>query len=179
MRDKDYIVVIGSANMDVAGYSHDSLNYADSNPGKIKFTPGGVGRNIAQNLASLNKPVWLLSAVGNDFYGQSLLAQTRQAGYNEKIAEAARMGRPIPDPYWKPGDSMDAQHPVLEKLPYIVVLVDEFADLMMTVGKKVEELIARLAQKARAAGIHLVLAVTPSPPAYLGDVRSSVDDRRA
>lgn len=49
---------------------------------------------------------------------------------------------------------MDAQHPVLEKLPYIVVLVDEFADLMMTVGKKVEELIARLAQKARAAGIH-------------------------
>ncbi len=64
------------------------------------------------------------------------------------------MGRPIPDPYWKPGDSMDAQHPVLEKLPYIVVLVDEFADLMMTVGKKVEELIARLAQKARAAGIH-------------------------
>ena len=63
------------------------------------------------------------------------------------------MGRPIPDPYWKPGDSMDAQHPVLEKLPYIVVLVDEFADLMMTVGKKVEELIARLAQ-ARAAGIH-------------------------
>ena len=80
MRDKDYIIVIGSANMDVAGYSHDSLNYADSNPGKIKFTPGGVGRNIAQNLASLNKPVWLLSAVGNDFYGQSLLAQTRQAG---------------------------------------------------------------------------------------------------
>lgn len=80
MRDKDYIIVIGSANMDVAGYSHDSLNYADSNPGKIKFTPGGVGRNIAQNLASLNKPVWLLSAVGNDFYGQSLLEQTRQAG---------------------------------------------------------------------------------------------------
>lgn len=57
------------------------------------------------------------------------------------------MMRPIPDPYWKPGDSMDAQHPVLKKEPYIVVLVDEFADLMMTVGKKVEELIARLAQK--------------------------------
>ncbi|MGS9121435.1 FtsK/SpoIIIE domain-containing protein, partial [Salmonella enterica subsp. enterica serovar Infantis] len=75
------------------------------------------------------------------------------AGYNEKIAEAALMGRPIPDPYWKPGDRMDVQHPVLEKLPSIVVLVDEFADLMRTVGKKVEELIARLAQKARAAGI--------------------------
>ena len=86
----------------------------------------------------------------------SALGVRNLAGYNEKIAEAARMGRQFPDPYWKPGDSMDAQHPVLEKLPYIVVLVDEFADLMMTVGKKVEELIARLAQKARAAGIHLV-----------------------
>lgn len=80
MREKDYIVVIGSANMDVAGYSHASLNYADSNPGKIKFTPGGVGRNIAQNLALLGKNVWLLSAVGDDFYGQSLLSQTQAAG---------------------------------------------------------------------------------------------------
>ncbi|URN97988.1 pseudouridine kinase [Leclercia adecarboxylata] len=80
MREKDYIVVIGSANMDVAGYSHASLNYADSNPGKIKFTPGGVGRNIAQNLALLGKNVWLFSAVGDDFYGQSLLSQTQAAG---------------------------------------------------------------------------------------------------
>lgn len=80
MREKDYIVIIGSANIDVAGYSHQSLNYADSNPGKIKFTPGGVGRNIAHNLALLGKNAWLLSAVGGDFYGQSLLAQTNQSG---------------------------------------------------------------------------------------------------
>ncbi|WP_248623122.1 pseudouridine kinase [Citrobacter koseri] len=80
MRETEYIVTIGSANMDVAGYSHASLNYADSNPGKIKFTPGGVGRNIAHNLALLGKNSWLLTAVGSDFYGQSLMAQTNQSG---------------------------------------------------------------------------------------------------
>ncbi|EEU9638107.1 pseudouridine kinase [Escherichia coli] len=80
MREKDYVVIIGSANIDVAGYSHESLNYADSNPGKIKFTPGGVGRNIAQNLALLGNKAWLLSAVGSGFYGQSLLTQTNQSG---------------------------------------------------------------------------------------------------
>lgn len=80
LREKDYVVIIGSANIDVAGYSHESLNYADSNPGKIKFTPGGVGRNIAQNLALLGNKAWLLSAVGSDFYGQSLLTQTNQSG---------------------------------------------------------------------------------------------------
>ncbi|MEM0561418.1 DNA translocase FtsK, partial [Salmonella enterica] len=101
---------------------------------------------------------WSVNEMERRYKLMSALGVRNLAGYNEKIAEAARMGRPIPDPYWKPGDSMDVQHPVLEKLPYIVVLVDEFADLMMTVGKKVEELIARLAQKARAAGIHLVLA---------------------
>lgn len=95
---------------------------------------------------------WSVNEMERRYKLMSALGVRNLAGYNEKIAEAARMGRPIPDPYWKPGDSMDAVHPVLEKLPYIVVLVDEFADLMMTVGKKVEELIARLAQKARAAG---------------------------
>lgn len=80
MQKKDYIVTIGSANMDVAGYSHGVLNYADSNPGKIKFTPGGVGRNIAQNLALLGKESWLLTAVGDDFYGQSLLNETSRSG---------------------------------------------------------------------------------------------------
>lgn len=80
MREKEYIVIVGSANMDVAGYSNASLNYADSNPGKIKFTPGGVGRNISHNLALLGKNAWLLTAVGGDFYGQSLLAQTNKSG---------------------------------------------------------------------------------------------------
>ncbi|MEO3991062.1 pseudouridine kinase [Pseudocitrobacter cyperus] len=80
MLEENYIVTIGSANMDVAGYSHGQLNYADSNPGKIKFTPGGVGRNIAHNIALLGKSSWLLTAVGDDFYGQSLLMQTASAG---------------------------------------------------------------------------------------------------
>ncbi|ENH02457.1 ftsK/SpoIIIE family protein, partial [Escherichia coli P0301867.7] len=96
---------------------------------------------------------WCVNEMERRYKLMSALGVRNLAGYNEKIAEADCMMRPIPDPYWKPGDSMDAQHPVLKKEPYIVVLVDEFADLMMTVGKKVEELIARLAQKARAAGI--------------------------
>jgi len=80
MREKKYIITIGSANIDVAGCSYSSLNYADSNPGKIKFTPGGVGRNIAHNLALLGKHSWLMTAVGDDFYGKSLLVQTNQSG---------------------------------------------------------------------------------------------------
>jgi S-DNA-T family DNA segregation ATPase FtsK/SpoIIIE len=118
---------------------------------------------------------WSVNEMERRYKLMSALGVRNLAGYNEKIAEAARMGRPIPDPYWKPGDSMDAQHPVLEKLPYIVVLVDEFADLMMTVGKKVEELIARLAQKARAAGIHLVLATQrPSVDVITGLIKANI-----
>ncbi|EKL0921358.1 DNA translocase FtsK [Klebsiella pneumoniae] len=123
---------------------------------------------------------WSVNEMERRYKLMSALGVRNLAGYNEKIAEAARMGRPIPDPYWKPGDSMDAVHPVLEKLPYIVVLVDEFADLMMTVGKKVEELIARLAQKARAAGIHLVLATQrPSVDVITGLIKANVPTRIA
>ncbi|HFZ8995228.1 TPA: DNA translocase FtsK [Citrobacter freundii] len=123
---------------------------------------------------------WSVNEMERRYKLMSALGVRNLAGYNEKIAEAAQMGRPIPDPYWKPGDSMDAQHPVLEKLPYIVVLVDEFADLMMTVGKKVEELIARLAQKARAAGIHLVLATQrPSVDVITGLIKANIPTRIA
>ena len=118
---------------------------------------------------------WCVNEMERRYKLMSALGVRNLAGYNEKIAEADRMMRPIPDPYWKPGDSMDAQHPVLKKEPYIVVMVDEFADMMMTVGKKVEELIARLAQKARAAGIHLVLATQrPSVDVITGLIKANI-----
>ncbi|HCR5296636.1 DNA translocase FtsK [Escherichia coli] len=123
---------------------------------------------------------WCVNEMERRYKLMSALGVRNLEGYNEKIAEADRMMRPIPDPYWKPGDSMDAQHPVLKKEPYIVVLVDEFADLMMTVGKKVEELIARLAQKARAAGIHLVLATQrPSVDVITGLIKANIPTRIA
>ncbi len=123
---------------------------------------------------------WCVNEMERRYKLMSALGVRNLGGYNEKIAEADRMMRPIPDPYWKPGDSMDAQHPVLKKEPYIVVLVDEFADLMMTVGKKVEELIARLAQKARAAGIHLVLATQrPSVDVITGLIKANIPTRIA
>ncbi len=123
---------------------------------------------------------WCVNEMERRYKLMSALGVRNLAGYNEKIAEADRMMSPIPDPYWKPGDSMDAQHPVLKKEPYIVVLVDEFADLMMTVGKKVEELIARLAQKARAAGIHLVLATQrPSVDVITGLIKANIPTRIA
>ncbi|HCP8519612.1 TPA: DNA translocase FtsK [Escherichia coli] len=129
---------------------------------------------------SANALRWCVNEMERRYKLMSALGVRNLAGYNEKIAEADRMMRPIPDPYWKPGDSMDAQHPVLKKEPYIVVLVDEFADLMMTVGKKVEELIARLAQKARAAGIHLVLATQrPSVDVITGLIKANIPTRIA
>ena len=123
---------------------------------------------------------WCVNEMERRYKLMSALGVRNLAGYNEKIAEADRMMRPIPDPYWKPGDSMDAQHPVLKKEPYIVVLVDEFADLMMTVGIKVEEVRSRLGPKARAAGIHLVLATQrPSVDVITGLIKANIPTRIA
>ncbi|MGB9098318.1 DNA translocase FtsK 4TM domain-containing protein [Erwinia sp.] len=123
---------------------------------------------------------WSVGEMERRYKLMSALGVRNLAGYNEKVAQAEAMGRPIPDPFWKPGDSMETTPPVLEKLPYIVVLVDEFADLMMAVGKKVEELIARLAQKARAAGIHLVLATQrPSVDVITGLIKANIPTRIA
>ncbi|OKP04744.1 DNA translocase FtsK 4TM domain-containing protein [Xenorhabdus eapokensis] len=123
---------------------------------------------------------WCVNEMERRYKLMSALGVRNLAGYNDKIKQAENMGRPIPDPFWKPGDSMDTTHPMLKKEPYIVVMVDEFADLMMTVGKKVEELIARLAQKARAAGIHLVLATQrPSVDIITGLIKANIPTRIA
>jgi len=102
------------------------------------------------------------------------------AGYNTAIKKAKAAGEPLLDPLWKPGDSMDESAPELEKLPTIVVVVDEFADMMMIVGKKCEELITRIAQKARAAGIHLILATQrPSVDVITGLIKANIPTRIA
>lgn len=102
------------------------------------------------------------------------------AGYNAKVKEAAAAGTPLTDPLWKEGDSMDPSAPELKKLPNIVVVVDEFADMMMIVGKKCEELITRIAQKARAAGIHLILATQrPSVDVITGLIKANIPTRIA
>lgn len=123
---------------------------------------------------------WCVNEMERRYRLMSALGVRNLAGYNDKIRQAEEMGRPIPDPLWRPGDSMDVEMPTLTKLPYIVVMVDEFADLIMAVGKKVEELIARLAQKARAAGIHLVLATQrPSVDVITGLIKANIPTRIA
>ncbi|HGJ5876359.1 MAG TPA: DNA translocase FtsK 4TM domain-containing protein [Arsenophonus sp.] len=123
---------------------------------------------------------WCVNEMERRYKLMSALGVRNLSGYNDKIKAAEHMGRPIPDPFWKSSDSMDSNHPVLKKEPYIVVMVDEFADLMMTAGKKVEELIARLAQKARAAGIHLVLATQrPSVDIITGLIKANIPTRIA
>jgi len=104
------------------------------------------------------------------------------AGYNRKVQEAIDKGTPISDPFFKPEESLEENPvaPTLEPLPFIVVIIDELADMMMVVGKKVEELIARLAQKARAAGVHLILATQrPSVDVITGLIKANIPTRIA
>ncbi|MEZ9341430.1 DNA translocase FtsK 4TM domain-containing protein [Vibrio cyclitrophicus] len=123
---------------------------------------------------------WCVGEMERRYKLMSALGVRNIKGYNDKLKMASEAGHPIHDPLWKPGDSMDPEAPLLEKLPYIVVIVDEFADLIMVVGKKVEELIARLAQKARAAGVHLILATQrPSVDVITGLIKANIPTRVA
>src|SRR5690606_36725615 len=101
------------------------------------------------------------------------------AGFNRKVKDAQQAGEPLSDPLYR-RESMDDIAPELETLPVIVVVIDEFADMMMIVGKKVEELIARIAQKARAAALHLILATQrPSVDVITGLIKASIPTRMA
>ncbi|NRB25408.1 MAG: DNA translocase FtsK 4TM domain-containing protein [Shewanella sp.] len=123
---------------------------------------------------------WCVGEMERRYKLMSALGVRNLKGYNAKIKQAKAAGAPILDPLWKSSESMEAEAPELEKLPSIVVIVDEFADMMMIVGKKVEELIARIAQKARAAGIHLILATQrPSVDVITGLIKANIPTRMA
>tara|TARA_R110001592_G_scaffold159034_3_gene390263 strand:- start:137 stop:2683 length:2547 start_codon:yes stop_codon:yes gene_type:complete len=123
---------------------------------------------------------WCVGEMERRYKVMSALGVRNLKGYNKKVLSAIKDGEPIIDPIWQPRDGLDQTPPLLEKLPSIVVIVDEFADMMMIVGKKVEELIARIAQKARAAGIHLILATQrPSVDVITGLIKANIPTRMA
>jgi S-DNA-T family DNA segregation ATPase FtsK/SpoIIIE len=123
---------------------------------------------------------WCVGEMERRYQLMARLGVRNIKGYNAKIQEAINEGTPIKDPLWRAEESMDTEAPDLETLPSIVVVVDEFADMMMIVGKKVEELIARIAQKARAAGIHLILATQrPSVDVITGLIKANIPTRIA
>ncbi len=121
---------------------------------------------------------WCVGEMERRYKLMSVMGVRNLKGYNAKIGAALDSGNPIKDPFWRPNDSFEEEAPDLERLPHIVVIVDEFADMMMMVGKKVEELIARIAQKARAAGIHLILATQrPSVDVITGLIKANIPTR--
>lgn len=145
---------------------------------------GGIPHLLAEVVTDMkdasNALRWCVGEMERRYKLMSVLGVRNIKGFNDKLKMAAAAGHPIHDPLWREGDSMESEPPLLEKLPYIVVVVDEFADLMMVVGKKVEELIARLAQKARAAGIHLILATQrPSVDVITGLIKANIPTRVA
>tara|TARA_B100001109_G_scaffold255890_1_gene262512 strand:+ start:241047 stop:243716 length:2670 start_codon:yes stop_codon:yes gene_type:complete len=123
---------------------------------------------------------WSVAEMERRYMLMAALGVRNVAGYNKKVKDAIAAGTPIPDPLWQIDQSFDTTPPLLEPLPYIVIVIDEFADMMMMVGKKVEELIARIAQKARAAGIHMILATQrPSVDVITGLIKANVPTRIA
>jgi len=125
---------------------------------------------------------WCVGEMERRYKLMAALGVRNIASYNRKVKEAEDKGEPIPDPLYKPVEQLDPTQPAppLQHLPYIVVLIDELADMMMVVGKKVEELIARLAQKARASGIHLILATQrPSVDVITGLIKANIPTRIA
>lgn len=123
---------------------------------------------------------WCVGEMERRYKLMAALGVRNLAGYNKKVLDAIEAGEPLKDPFWKSEESFEDSPPDLGKLPYIVVVIDEFADMMMIVGKKVEELIARIAQKARAAGIHLILATQrPSVDIITGLIKANVPTRMA
>ena len=125
---------------------------------------------------------WCVAEMERRYKLMSAMGVRNIAGFNRKVKDAEKRGEPIADPLYNPAEAFDpeAPAPTLEALPFIVIVVDEFADMMMVVGKKVEELIARLAQKARAAGIHLVLATQrPSVDVITGLIKANIPTRIA
>lgn len=121
---------------------------------------------------------WCVEEMERRYKLMSSLGVRNLAGYNAKVVEAIAAGEPLTNPLWKPTDSMDATEPELDSLPHVVVVIDELADMMMVVGKKVEQLIARIAQKARAAGIHMILATQrPSVDVLTGLIKSNIPTR--
>jgi len=127
---------------------------------------------------------WCVAEMERRYRLMAALGVRNVGGFNRKVKDAERAGRPLKDPLWSPDTSLLAEEeqeaPALETLPFIVVVIDEFADMMMIVGKKVEELIARIAQKARAAGIHLILATQrPSVDVITGLIKANIPTRIA
>lgn len=121
---------------------------------------------------------WCVAEMERRYKLMASLGVRNIAGYNQKVKEAKKKDAPLLDPLWQEGMGTEPQ--ILQELPYIVVLADEFADMMMVVGKKVEELIARIAQKARAAGIHLILATQrPSVDVITGLIKANIPTRVA
>ncbi|SEM21244.1 DNA segregation ATPase FtsK/SpoIIIE, S-DNA-T family [Pasteurella skyensis] len=158
----------------------------------IMIDPKVVELSIYDNIPHLLTPVvtdmkkavnslrWVVDEMERRYMLLKHLSVRNIEGYNDKIEQAEAMNYPIPDPTWKPGDSMDSLPPALEKLSYIVVIIDEFSDLIMTQGKQVEEYIIRIGQKARAAGIHLILATQrPSADVITGLIKSNIPSRIA